>query len=168
MTQPNIQINVNGLATPCKLTPGTPLLYWLRNDLGLRRVRFGCGQGLCGACTVVIDGHAMLSCDVPVWSVNGKNVCTPEGVDRAGIGQTLTASLIRHQAAQCAYCISGILMRSVALLEKMPNATRTEIAHALEKNLCRCGAHQRILDAVEAARDINAHNLLTATAPDFK
>jgi nicotinate dehydrogenase subunit A len=134
---------VNGEAREVAAEPDTPLLYVLRNDFGLKGSRFGCGLGLCGACTVLVDGQPMHSCDTPLWSAAGKAVTTVEG-----LGPALSESFVDEQAAQCGYCISGILVRAAALLAGNPDPSEAEVRAALDGHLCRCGAHNRIVRAV--------------------
>lgn len=128
-----------------------PLLTVLRDTLGLVGSRFGCGQGLCGACTVLLDGKPVSSCDIPLWQAAGSTVVTVEGLAAEG-PNPVQQSLIEHQAAQCGFCISGIVVRATALLEERQNVSAQDVAEALERNLCRCGTHQRIVEAVLAAR----------------
>jgi nicotinate dehydrogenase subunit A len=129
----------------------TPLLYILRDDLGFKGVRFGCGSGDCGACTVLVDGRALRSCELPVWSVEGRSVITIEGLGGSSIFARLQRAFLEHQAGQCGYCLSGIIMTAVELIDAGGEPTRQKIARALEKNLCRCGAHNRIMRAIDAA-----------------
>jgi nicotinate dehydrogenase subunit A len=142
-------IEVNGVEHRVETAPETPVLYVLRNDLGLPGTRFGCGSGLCGACLVLVDGRAMASCDLPVSFVAGKKVTTIEGL---GGEHPVQKALERHQAAQCGYCMSGIVMAAVALLLKNPSPGESEIRAALDKNLCRCGSHNRVVKAILDAR----------------
>jgi nicotinate dehydrogenase subunit A len=142
-------VEVNGVERRVEAAPETPLLYVLRNDLGLPGTRFGCGSGQCGACFVLIDGRAMASCDLPVSFVSGKKVTTIEAL---GGEHPVQKSLERHQAAQCGYCMSGIIMAAVALLLKNPSPGESEIRAALDKNLCRCGSHNRVVKAILDAR----------------
>ena len=137
----------------CEVTaaPDTPLLYVLRNDLGLKGSRFGCGAGHCGACTVLLDGNAVQSCDVPLWSAAGRAVTTIEGLGSPDAPHPLQRAFIDEQAVQCGYCINGIIMSAAALLARNPRPARAEIAAALERNLCRCGTHVRVLRAIERA-----------------
>ena len=138
----------------CKVTVDfyeTPLLYVLRDDLGLKGTRFGCGAGHCGACTVLVDGHAERSCELPVWSVEGKSITTIEGLGTAAKPHPLQQAIIEFQAGQCGYCLAGIIMAAAELLEKNPQPSRAKIVEALARNLCRCGAHSRIVKAIEAA-----------------
>jgi nicotinate dehydrogenase subunit A len=143
------QLTVN--ETPVEVTcdRDTPLLYVLRNHLGLKGTRFGCGLGLCGACNVIIDGRTVYSCDTPMWSVAGKLVRTIEGLSDNKVQQMFVA----EQAAQCGYCVSGIVMTATALLEDNPKPDERAIRTALDGNLCRCGAHNRMVRAVLRASE---------------
>ncbi|MGA8032840.1 MAG: (2Fe-2S)-binding protein [Casimicrobiaceae bacterium] len=144
-------LRVNGREQEVVAEPDTPLLYILRNDLGLKGTRFGCGAGQCGACTVLLDGNAVQSCDTPLWSAVGHEVTTIEGLGSAERPHPLQRAFIDEQAAQCGYCIDGVIMSAAALLAKNPQPTKQEIAAALERNLCRCGTHVRVLRAIERA-----------------
>jgi len=137
---------VNGRPVEVKANENTPLLYVLRNDLGLVGSRFGCGSGQCGACFVLVDGRAMASCDLPVSFVAGKSVTTVEGLN----GKVQEA-LIAEQAAQCGYCMSGIIISATALLARNSSPSEKEVREALDKNLCRCGSHNRVVRAVMRA-----------------
>lgn len=143
------QFKVNGEEADVEVDRDTPLLYVLRNDLGLKGTRFGCGDGLCGSCIVQLDGRAACSCDTPVWSAAGKEILTIEGLAKNGDLHPLQKAFLDEQAGQCGYCLSGIIMRAKALLDENPNPTRAEIVEALDKNLCRCGAHTRMIRAIE-------------------
>lgn len=143
-----IQFQLNGTTSEVSVNENTPLLYVLRNDLDHKGTRFGCGSGNCGACTVIVDGNAIQSCDAPLWSVSQKQVITAEGLALDPIGKLVQAAFIAEQAAQCGYCINGIMMSITALLKKNPNPTREEQNEALDRNLCRCGTHVRILRAL--------------------
>lgn len=143
--------NVNGTAHAVQAEPDTPLLYVLRNDLALKGARYGCGQGQCGACTVIVDGKAVQSCNVPVSEFAGKSITTIEGLGSAEAPHPLQQAFIDEQAAQCGYCLTGIVMTAKVLLDANPNPTRGQIAAALRDNLCRCGTHARIIKAVERA-----------------
>ena len=143
-----LSIEVNGSKRTVAADPDTPLLYVLRNDLGLVGARFGCGSGQCGACLVLVDGRAMASCDLPLSFVEGKKVTTVEGL---GGEHLVQKALLAEQAAQCGYCMSGIVMSAVSLLDKNPSPSEREIKDALEKNLCRCGAHNRVVRAIMKA-----------------
>lgn len=138
---------VNGKAREVTAPGEMPLLYVLREELGLKATRFGCGQGGCGACMVLVDGEAVTSCDLPLSAVEGKAVETAEGLGDHPLVQAAT----ELQAAQCGYCLPGILMAAKALLDTEPHPDRARIAAALDGNLCRCGAHPRILRAIEKA-----------------
>lgn len=142
-------VEVNGVQRSVEAAPETPLLYVLRNDLGLPGTRYGCGSGQCGACFVLVDGRAMASCDLPVSFASGKKVTTIEGL---GGEHPVQKALERHQAAQCGYCMSGIVMAAVALLSDNPKPAESEIRAALDRNLCRCGSHNRVVKAILDAR----------------
>jgi aerobic-type carbon monoxide dehydrogenase small subunit (CoxS/CutS family) len=129
--------------------PETPLLYVLRNDLKLKGARFGCGLGLCGACTVLVDGKPVQSCDFPLSAAAGKAVLTIEGLSTNGRLHPLQQAFVDEQAAQCGYCVTGIIMTAKALLDANPQPSEAEIRAALKGNLCRCGTHQRILRAIQ-------------------
>ena len=129
----------------------TPLLYVLRDDLGLKGTRFGCGNGDCGSCTVLVDGRAAKSCEVPIWSVEGKSVLTIEGLGTLGRLHPIQQAIVDFQAGQCGYCLSGIVMTAVAAIQNDPDVDRSKLVASLSANLCRCGAHGRILRAIEAA-----------------
>jgi nicotinate dehydrogenase subunit A len=147
---PCVKLEVNGASREVEAHPDTPLLYALRNDLGLTGARFGCGSGQCGACFVLVDGKAMASCDLPVSFVSGKKVTTIEGL---GGRHPVQKALVAEQAAQCGYCLSGIVMSAVDLLSHKPHPSDSEVRQALDKNLCRCGSHNRIVRAVLRAAD---------------
>lgn len=142
------RITVNSAESELEASPDTPLLYALRNDLGLKGTRFGCGSGQCGACFVLIDGHAAPSCDTPLWSAAGKRITTVEGLGKGGSLHPLQQAFLAEQAAQCGYCISGILISAAALLAMNPRPTESEVRAALDRNLCRCGSHNRMVRAV--------------------
>ena len=149
-----LTLEVNGSRDSVPAAPDTPLLYVLRNDLGLNAAKFGCGLGQCGACTVVIDGTAVRSCVTPVSAAVGKKVTTLEGLGTTEKPGPLQRAFIAEQAAQCGYCVAGMMMSAKALLDRTPNPTGPEIRTALEGNLCRCGTHNRIVRAVgRAARE---------------
>jgi nicotinate dehydrogenase subunit A len=143
-----IALTVNGVRHESAVDPDTPLLYVLRNELGLTGARFGCGLGLCGACFVHVDGAVVASCDTPLWSVEGKAVVTVEGLAPGDALHPVQQAMLDEQAAQCAYCVTGVLMSGAALLERSPHPDRAEVVEALERNLCRCGAHNRMVRAV--------------------
>ena len=129
----------------------TPLLYVLRDELKLRGTRFGCGTGECGTCTVLIDGRAAKSCEVPLWSAEGKSITTIEGLGTLERLHPLQRAILAFQAGQCGYCLSGIIMKAAELVQSDSPPTRTKIVDALKANLCRCGAHSRIVKAIESA-----------------
>jgi nicotinate dehydrogenase subunit A len=144
-------LNVNGHSREVEAGEETPLLYALRNDLGLVGTRYGCGLGQCGACTVIIDGKPVQSCDLPVSAAVGKQITTIEGLGTADALHPLQRAFIAEQAAQCGYCASGILMAAKALLDVNKDPSDADIRNALERNLCRCGTHGRILRAIRRA-----------------
>jgi len=146
-----VKFLVNGVEREVRAEPSTPLLYILRNDLGLKGTRFGCGEGQCGACTVLMDGKPLQSCDMPLWSAAGHAITTVEGLSRDGAPHPIQQAFLDEQAAQCGYCLNGIMMSAVALLERSPDPGDAEIAAALDRNLCRCGTHVRILRAIARA-----------------
>ena len=149
---PRLVLNVNGGARTVDVREiEEPLLFVLRNQLSLTGAKYGCGLGQCGACTVLIDGEAVRSCLVPVGTAVRKSITTIEGLGTEAKPHPLQAAFIEAQAAQCGYCISGVVMSAAALLAKNPKATRDDAKQALAGNLCRCGTHQRILDAVVRA-----------------
>jgi nicotinate dehydrogenase subunit A len=149
-----LTIQVNGKPREVQADAETPLLYALRNDLGLSGTRYGCGLGQCGACTVIIDGVAVQSCDVPVSAAAGKNIITVEALAADGSLHPLQQAFIAEQAAQCGYCASGVLMAAKALLDANPDPSEAEIRSALERNLCRCGTHSRMLRAIKSAAKV--------------
>jgi nicotinate dehydrogenase subunit A len=150
-----ITLTVNGKRHAVSAEPETALLYVLRNDLKLKGARFGCGLGQCGACTVLVDGKPVQSCDFPLSAAVGKAITTIEGLAPDGELHPLQSAFIAEQAAQCGYCVTGIIMAAKALLDANPRPADAEIRSALKGNLCRCGTHQRILRAIHrAAREI--------------
>jgi nicotinate dehydrogenase subunit A len=149
---PVITFSVNGASRTVECSDETPLLYVLRNDLGLLGTRFGCGVGLCGACNVLVDGFAVHSCDTPMWTVAGKHVTTVEGLGTQESPHPLQRALLEEQAFQCGYCSSGIIVTAAALLARRPAADAAAVRTALDGNLCRCGAHNGIVRGVLAAR----------------
>jgi nicotinate dehydrogenase subunit A len=144
-----LSLNVNGHARAVDVESDTPLLYVLRDDLGLKGPRFGCGLGQCGACTVIIDGAAVRSCVYPASSAAGHKVTTLEGLGTSEKPSPLQKAFIDEQAAQCGYCINGMIMQSKAFLDKTPHPTEQQIKNELANNLCRCGTHTRIIRAVQ-------------------
>ena len=148
---PRYALKVNGKSQSVNVDADTPLLYVLRDDLALRGPKYGCGLGQCGACTVHIDGVATRSCLLPISTLAGKNITTLEGLLDNGKPGKLQQAFIDEQAAQCGYCINGMVMTSAALLKTNPKPSDIQIKDALAGNLCRCGTHQRICAAVKRA-----------------
>jgi nicotinate dehydrogenase subunit A len=148
---PKISLRVNGKARMIDTEADVPLLYLLRNDLELNGPKFGCGMAQCGACTVIMDGNAIRSCVTPVSAVQNKPVTTLEGLGTTKKLHKIQQAFIDEQAAQCGYCINGMIMTTKALLDKTPKPTDVQIKQALDGNLCRCGTHIRILRAVKRA-----------------
>jgi nicotinate dehydrogenase subunit A len=144
-------LNVNGRDHEVDAEPDTPLLYVLRDDLALNAAKFGCGLGQCGACTVIVEGKAVLSCVTPLLLLEGRQVTTLEGLGSIETPAPIQRAFIEEQAAQCGYCIAGMMMRAQALLQRNPRPTDDEIRAELESHLCRCGTHMRILRAVHRA-----------------
>jgi nicotinate dehydrogenase subunit A len=149
-----ITLNVNGTDQTIDSDPETPLLYVLRDDLKLNAAKFGCGLGQCGACTVMVDGKAVLSCVMPILLLEGRAITTLEGLGTVDKPGPMQQAFIAEQSAQCGYCIPGMMMRAQAVLQANPQANDQEIRQALEFNLCRCGTHMRILRAIHRARDL--------------
>jgi nicotinate dehydrogenase subunit A len=147
-----VTFSVNGKSRTLSLPAETPLLYVLRNDLGLNGAKFGCGLAQCGACTVVADGTAIRSCITPLGDVANREITTIEGLGTVERPHPLQKAFIELQAAQCGYCINGMVMSAKALLDQSPHASNAEIREALAGNLCRCGTHTRILRAIEKAQ----------------
>lgn len=146
-----MNLTVNGTSRAVQSKPDTPLLYVLRNELGLVGSRFGCGSGQCGACFVLVDGRPMASCDMPVSFAEGKKITTIEGLGANGDLHPVQRALIAEQAAQCGYCMSGIAVAAAALLERNKKPSEKEVREALDKHLCRCGSHNRVVRAVMKA-----------------
>jgi len=146
-----INLNVNGRAYPVDADPDTPLLYVLRDHLQLNAAKFGCGLGQCGACTVMVDGQAVFSCITPISVLANRQVKTVEALGTAESPGPVQRAFIEEQAAQCGYCIPGMMMRAQALLEKNALPTAAQIRAHMSTNLCRCGTHMRILRAVARA-----------------
>ena len=143
-----INIKVNGTMHSVPAAPDTPLLYVLRNDLGLNGAKFGCGLAQCGACTVLVDGKAVRSCVTDIGSLAGSEITTLEGLGTADKPHALQRAFIGEQAAQCGYCINGMIMSAKALLDRNPRPSENDVRQALAANLCRCGTHNRIVRAV--------------------
>ena len=154
MTKRAFKLSINGVPHAVQAEEDTPLIYVLRNDLELKGTRFGCGVNQCGACHVLIDGHSVPACDTPVWAAEGKKIVTVEGLSAEGRLHPLQQAFIEEQAAQCGYCISGILVTAAAFLENNPRPSDVQVREALDKHLCRCGSHNRIVRAVLRAADM--------------
>jgi nicotinate dehydrogenase subunit A len=146
-------ININGQPHEVGADPETPLLYGLRDELALNGAKFGCGLGQCGACTVLVDGEAVYSCLLPIAALGDRNVTTIEGLGTLAEPGPLQRAFMQEQAAQCGYCIAGMVMRAQALLQKTRNFTDEELRAHMQPNLCRCGTHMRILRAVRRAAE---------------
>lgn len=146
-----VALKVNGRTHDVQADPRTPLLYVLRDDLRLNGAKFGCGLGQCGACTVVVDGQPVYSCLMPIAALAGREVTTLEGLGTEQNPGVLQKAFIEEQAAQCGYCIPGVIMRAHALLQRTANPTASQIREYLAPNLCRCGTHTRIVKAVQRA-----------------
>lgn len=145
---PTVQFQLNGAAVSVDSDPDRTLLDVLRGRLGITSPHFDCGAGECGACHVMVDGRAVASCDMPMWSVANKDVVTLEGLGTAEQPHPLQRAFITEQAMQCGYCVSGILISAAALLKRNPSPTEAEVRAALDRNLCRCGSHNRMVRAV--------------------
>ncbi len=146
-----VSFTLNGKPTRLTVDEKRMLLWVLRDDLGLTGTKFGCGQSICGACTVLVNNEAIRSCVTPVGDVEGKHVLTIEGLERDGKLHPIQEAFVRHAAFQCGYCTPGMIMGAYAILLKNPKATRAEIIKQMDSHLCRCGAHVRILSAIESA-----------------
>ena len=151
-----ITLSVNGTPQSLDVDPETPLLYVLRDNLALHGPKFGCGLGQCGACTVLVDGKAVRSCSVSVAKVATRTVTTLEGLGTSARPHPTQRAFIDEQAAQCGYCVNGMIMTSKALLDRSPHPSEPQIRAALATNLCRCGTHQRIVRAVQRAATLMA------------
>jgi nicotinate dehydrogenase subunit A len=149
-------LRVNGVAHQVDCEPATPLLYVLRNDLGLTAAKFGCGLGLCGACNVLVDGHPVHSCDTPVWSVVDKDITTLEGLGDEANPHPMQSAFIAEQALQCGYCTAGMIVTAAALVDHRPHVTDADVRTELAGNLCRCGVHNRIVRAVLSVAESTA------------
>ncbi len=149
-----MDLMVNGRSHSVDADPDTPLLYVLRDHLELNAAKYGCGLGQCGACTVMIDGVAAFSCVTPILLLEGRKVTTLEGLGTVEKPAPIQQAFIEEQAAQCGYCIAGMIMRAQALLDRNPDPTDTEIRATLQLHLCRCGTHMRILKAVHRAAEL--------------
>ncbi len=146
-----VSFTLNGKATELTVDPGRPLLWVLRDDLGFTGTKFGCGEGHCGSCTVLVNDKAVRSCLTTVGDIAGKNVTTIEGLAANGRLHPVQEAFVKHAAFQCGYCTSGMILGAYAFLLANPRATRAEIIRNMEPHLCRCGAHVRIVQAIETA-----------------
>jgi aerobic-type carbon monoxide dehydrogenase small subunit (CoxS/CutS family) len=144
-------ITINAKSFSFAASDNTTLLSLLRDELGLSGPKLGCGEGECGACMVLVDGRPQTSCNLPLWAVKGHAVTTLEGLGNASQAHLLQQAFVEENAGQCGYCLSGILISASALLQHTPEPTRAQICEALDKHLCRCGAHDRIIRAVQRA-----------------
>ncbi len=151
-----ISLKVNGKSHFIDIDPGTPLLYVLRDDLELKGPRFGCGLSQCGACTVILGEQAVRSCSIPVSVARDREITTLEGLGSTVHPHPLQKAFIDEQAAQCGYCMNGMIMAAKVLLDKTPHPTDAEIKHALDGYLCRCGSHLRVIRAIQRAAGGNA------------
>jgi len=152
----SVEFTVNGRKVGVGVEATTPLLDVLRNALGLRGTRFGCGLEQCGSCTVLVDGEPVYACTREVGTIAGKSVTTVEGLAHGDKLHPLQQALLDEQAGQCGYCLSGILMSAKALLDRNRRPSRADIVAALDRHLCRCGAHNRIVRAIERAAEVTA------------
>ncbi len=155
-----IQIEVNGKGLAVNYPPDTPLLYVLRDELGFTGTKYGCGEGQCGACTVLLGGAPRRSCQIPVSAAAGRPITTIEGLEKNGKLHPVQQAFLDAGAFQCAYCTSGMIMSSVGLLKSNPHPTREDIVQNLQGNICRCGTHPRIVEAV-----LNAAKVISGSRP---
>ena len=146
-----IQFTLNGKPTKISVDGDRPLLWVLRTDLELTGTKFGCGEGFCGACTVLVDGKAVRSCQTAVKEIQGKEVVTIEGLGKNGKLHPLQKAFVDHDALQCGFCTPGMILNAYSLLRENPQPTESEIVAGMEDNLCRCGAHKRIVEAIQSA-----------------
>jgi len=147
----SLQLEVNGKKYSVNYPPDTPLLYVLRDELGLTGTKYGCGEGMCGSCTVLIGGTARRSCQMPTGAAASKPITTIEGLEKDGALHPVQQAFLDAGAFQCAYCTSGMIMSSVSLLQSNPHPSREQIVQAMQGNICRCGVHPRVLEAIEKA-----------------
>ena len=146
-----IELEINGKRVSVQYPPDTPLLYVLRDELGMTGTKYGCGEGMCGACTVLIAGTARRSCQIPVSAAVSRPITTIEGLEKNGVLHPVQQAFLDAGAFQCAYCTSGMIMSSVSLLQANPRPTTEQIVQSLQGNICRCGTHPRIIEAVQKA-----------------
>jgi aerobic-type carbon monoxide dehydrogenase small subunit (CoxS/CutS family) len=147
----SIQLQINGKRYSANYPPDTPLLYVLRDELGLTGTKYGCGEGMCGACTVLLDGTARRSCQISVSAAAAKSITTIEGLETGGVLHPVQQAFLDAGAFQCAYCTPGMIMGGVSLLQANPRPTTEQIVQALQGNICRCGTHPRIIEAIQQA-----------------
>ena len=145
------KLNINGSIRDVEVEADTPLLWVIREQVGLTGTKYGCGEGLCGACTVVVDGEAVRSCQLPVKAVRGKDVLTIEGLAVNEQLHPLQKAFIEHGAVQCGFCTPGMILRGYSLLLKNPKPSRAQVVEYMEPSLCRCGTYSRVVDAVQSA-----------------
>lgn len=146
-----IQFKLNGKQIKLKVDPERMLLWVLRTDMGLTGTKYGCGEGFCGSCTVLINQKAERSCSIPVKDIKGKEIVTIEGLEKTGKLHPIQKAFMKHDALQCGYCTPGMILTAYSFLNENPKPTYTEIVNALDNNLCRCGAHTRIIQAIQTA-----------------
>ena len=160
-----IDLTVNGATELVDIDPATPLLYVLRDDLGLHAAKFGCGAGQCGACTVLVDDKPVFSCILPIGAIGTRKVTTVEGLGTAAKPGDVQRAFLHEQAAQCGYCIPGMMARAEGLLRKTVTPTEDELRTAMAPSLCRCGTHMRILRAVRRAAVMRGGGVVDAVEP---
>jgi len=148
-----VSFNLNGKSVSLTTNSERMLLWVLRTDLGLTGTKYGCGRAICGACTVIVDDRAVRSCVVPVRSVKGKNILTIEGLAKNGKLHPIQEAFVKHDALQCGFCTPGMILNAYSLLLRNPKPSREEIIRGMENNLCRCGAHKRIIEAIQSAAE---------------
>ena len=146
-----IQLAINGKRYSASYPPDTPLLYVLRDELGLTGTKYGCGEGMCGACTVLLDGIARRSCQIPVGAAIGKSILTIEGLEKNGVLHPVQQAFLDAGAFQCAYCTTGMILSGVSLLRANLHPSTEQIAQAMQGNICRCGTYPRIIEAIQKA-----------------
>ena len=146
-----LQLEINGRKYSVSYPADTPLLYVLRDELGLTGTKYGCGEGMCGACTILLGGTARRSCQIPVSAAVSRPITTIEGLEKDGALHPVQQAFLDAEAFQCAYCTSGMIMTSVSLLQAIPHPSREQIVQAMQGNICRCGTHPRIIEAIEKA-----------------
>jgi nicotinate dehydrogenase subunit A len=154
-----MELLINGVKRHCDFPANAHAVFALRNELDLKGVRMGCGEGHCGSCTVLVDGVPTTTCDLPFWALEGKHITTPEGVGTVENPHPVQAAVLAEQPGQCGFCLSGILMSSVALVDSGKRVTKDDVRAALDKHLCRCGSQPRIIKAVMAALEQKAQTV---------